>query len=132
MSAASPSSFHYLNDFDYDLCLQRVSLELVVADYDRIGSSDPIGRVEIGYNRRGGWQYSVSVLIICTRARAETLEGDGGEPQAPHCALACSQGESESSLIGAVPSPISFSSMRLQVSLNYLYSLAFLTTYRAA
>ena len=33
--------------------LQRVSLELVVADYDRIGSSDPIGRVECGYNRKG-------------------------------------------------------------------------------
>ena len=33
---------------------QRVSLELVVADYDRIGSSDPIGRVEVGYNRKGG------------------------------------------------------------------------------
>jgi hypothetical protein len=30
-----------------------VSLELVVADYDRIGSSDPIGRVELGYNRKG-------------------------------------------------------------------------------
>jgi len=24
-----------------------------VADYDRIGSSDPIGRVEVGYNRKG-------------------------------------------------------------------------------
>jgi len=24
-----------------------------VADYDRIGSSDPIGRVECGYNRKG-------------------------------------------------------------------------------
>merc|ERR1712079_858293 len=33
--------------------LRRVSLELVVADYDRIGSSDPIGRVEVGYNRKG-------------------------------------------------------------------------------
>jgi len=33
--------------------LRRVSLELVVADYDRIGSSDPIGRVECGYNRKG-------------------------------------------------------------------------------
>merc|ERR1719193_1061732 len=33
--------------------LRRVSLELVVADYDRIGSSDPIGRVELGYNRKG-------------------------------------------------------------------------------
>ena len=32
---------------------QRVSLEMVVADYDRIGSSDPIGRVELGYNRKG-------------------------------------------------------------------------------
>ena len=35
---------------------QRVSLELVVADYDRIGNSDPIGRVECGYNRKG-WNY---------------------------------------------------------------------------
>ena len=25
-----------------------------MADYDRIGSSDPIGRVEVGYNRKGG------------------------------------------------------------------------------
>jgi len=33
--------------------LRRVSLELVVADYDRIGSSDPIGKVECGYNRKG-------------------------------------------------------------------------------
>jgi len=33
--------------------LRRVSLEMVVADYDRIGSSDPIGRVELGYNRKG-------------------------------------------------------------------------------
>jgi hypothetical protein len=30
-----------------------VSLELVVADYDRIGSSDPIGRVQLGYCRKG-------------------------------------------------------------------------------
>merc|ERR1712062_64344 len=33
--------------------LRRVNLELIVADYDRIGSSDPIGRVECGYNRKG-------------------------------------------------------------------------------
>jgi hypothetical protein len=33
--------------------LRRVSLELVVADYDRIGSSDPIGRVQLGYSRKG-------------------------------------------------------------------------------
>ena len=37
----------------WSLANQRVSLELVVADYDRIGSSDPIGRVECGYNRKG-------------------------------------------------------------------------------
>merc|ERR1719323_2238247 len=33
--------------------LRRVNLELVVADYDRIGSSDPIGKVLLGYNRKG-------------------------------------------------------------------------------
>ena len=33
--------------------LKRVNLELIVADYDRIGSSDPIGRVLLGYNRKG-------------------------------------------------------------------------------
>ena len=32
---------------------QRVNLELLVADYDRIGSSDPIGKVLLGYNRKG-------------------------------------------------------------------------------
>ena len=31
---------------------QRVNLELIVADYDRIGSSDPIGKVLLGYNRK--------------------------------------------------------------------------------
>ena len=35
------------------LFTQRVNLELVVADYDRIGSSDPIGKVLLGYNRKG-------------------------------------------------------------------------------
>ena len=34
-------------------CYQRVNLELLVADYDRIGSSDPIGKVVLGYNRKG-------------------------------------------------------------------------------
>jgi synaptotagmin-1 len=33
--------------------IQRVNLELLVADYDRIGSSDPIGKVLLGYNRKG-------------------------------------------------------------------------------
>merc|ERR1719507_2446102 len=33
--------------------LRRVNLELLVADYDRIGSSDPIGKVLLGYNRKG-------------------------------------------------------------------------------
>lgn len=32
---------------------QRVNLDLLVADYDRIGSSDPIGKVVLGYNRKG-------------------------------------------------------------------------------
>jgi hypothetical protein len=29
-----------------------VNLDLTVCDYDRIGSSSPIGRVVLGYNRR--------------------------------------------------------------------------------
>ena len=33
--------------------MQRVNLELIVADYDRIGSSDPIGKTLLGYNRKG-------------------------------------------------------------------------------
>ena len=33
--------------------MKRVNLEMVVADYDRIGSSDPIGKVLLGYNRKG-------------------------------------------------------------------------------
>lgn len=28
-------------------------MELTVSDYDRIGTSDPIGRVTLGYNRKG-------------------------------------------------------------------------------
>ena len=32
---------------------QRVNLELTVCDYDRIGSSSPIGRAVLGYSRRG-------------------------------------------------------------------------------
>merc|ERR1719507_1749451 len=32
--------------------VNKVNLELVVADYDRIGSSDPIGKVLLGYNRK--------------------------------------------------------------------------------
>ena len=28
-------------------------MELTVCDYDRIGTSDPIGRVTLGYNRKG-------------------------------------------------------------------------------
>jgi synaptotagmin-1 len=34
--------------------VQRVNLELTVSDYDRIGSSDPIGKVVLGYSRKGG------------------------------------------------------------------------------
>ena len=32
---------------------KRVTLELTVCDYDRIGTSDPIGKVSLGYNRKG-------------------------------------------------------------------------------
>ena len=32
---------------------QRVNLEVIACDYDRIGTSDPIGRVTLGYNRKG-------------------------------------------------------------------------------
>ena len=72
-----------------------------MADYDRIGSSDPIGRVEIGYNRRGGpclMYLSLFIITILPRTRAETLEGDGGESKATHSALARPQGESESTV----------------------------------
>ena len=33
--------------------MKRVTLELTVCDYDRIGTSDPIGKVALGYNRKG-------------------------------------------------------------------------------
>ena len=32
--------------------LRKVNLELIVLDYDRIGGSDPIGKVLLGYNRK--------------------------------------------------------------------------------
>ncbi len=32
--------------------LRKVNLELTVLDYDRIGGSDPIGKVVLGYNRK--------------------------------------------------------------------------------
>ena len=32
--------------------LRQVTLELMVCDYDKIGASDPIGKVSVGYNRR--------------------------------------------------------------------------------
>jgi len=37
----------------YDIVLQKVSLDIVVVDYNRIGTSDPIGHVELGCNARG-------------------------------------------------------------------------------
>jgi len=33
--------------------VQKVSLDIVVVDYDRIGTSDPIGHVELGCNATG-------------------------------------------------------------------------------
>ena len=35
------------------------------------------------------------IITILSRTRTETLEGDGGESQATHCALARPEGESE-------------------------------------
>jgi hypothetical protein len=32
--------------------LRKVTLELTVLDYDRIGGSDPIGKVLLGYSRK--------------------------------------------------------------------------------
>ena len=32
--------------------LRKVNLEITVLDYDRIGGSDPIGKVLLGYNRK--------------------------------------------------------------------------------
>ena len=32
--------------------LRKVTLELTVLDYDRIGGSDPIGKVRLGYSRK--------------------------------------------------------------------------------
>ena len=37
----------------FTVVLQKVSLDIVVVDYDRIGTSDPIGRVELGCNATG-------------------------------------------------------------------------------
>ena len=41
---------------------------------------------------------SLFIITILPRTRAETLEGDGGESQATHSALARPQGESECSV----------------------------------
>jgi len=37
----------------YCICLQKVMLDLTVVDYDRIGTSDPIGHVIVGCNASG-------------------------------------------------------------------------------
>ena len=74
-----------------------------MADYDRIGSSDPIGRVEVGYNRKGenirdNHRHHNKLLIllqtynILLRFGAETLEGNGRKSKTSNCALACSEG----------------------------------------
>ena len=74
-----------------------------MADYDRIGSSDPIGRVEVGYNRKGenigdnqsqafSFIFIINLYDILLRFGAEALEGNGRESKTSHCALACSEG----------------------------------------
>merc|ERR1712210_11969 len=35
-----------------EMSLRKVNLEVTVLDYDRIGGSDPIGKVTLGYNRK--------------------------------------------------------------------------------
>lgn len=35
------------------ICLQKVNLMVTVVDYDRIGTSEPIGKVILGYNASG-------------------------------------------------------------------------------
>jgi len=35
-----------------EMSLRKVNLEVTVLDYDRIGGSDPIGKVMLGYNRK--------------------------------------------------------------------------------
>ena len=44
------SKYFFVN---FVFSLKRVTLELTVCDYDRIGTSDPIGKVSLGYNRKG-------------------------------------------------------------------------------
>ena len=96
--ACSFLSYDYVIMFRENVRLdyfQRVSLELVVADYDRIGSSDPIGRVEVGYNRKGMKTCSISQKLnqyISIRAGAEALERDGRESKKTNCSLARPQG----------------------------------------
>ena len=45
------------------LCLQKVSLIVTVVDYDRIGTSEPIGRVVLGCNATGAWRSDHSHVI---------------------------------------------------------------------
>lgn len=35
-----------------EMMLRKVNMELTVLDYDRIGGSDPIGKITLGYNRK--------------------------------------------------------------------------------
>ena len=47
-------SVSYMTDFCIsEYVEQKVSLDIVVVDYDRIGTSDPIGHVELGCNATG-------------------------------------------------------------------------------
>ena len=46
-------SITYTRKLTFHIIFKRVTLELTVCDYDRIGTSDPIGKVSLGYNRKG-------------------------------------------------------------------------------
>ena len=44
---------HIINYFiNKEITMFQVNLEVTVLDYDRIGGSDPIGKVMLGYNRK--------------------------------------------------------------------------------
>ena len=45
-------SFNMAMYYSISGMLRKVNLEMTVLDYDRIGGSDPIGKVLLGYNRK--------------------------------------------------------------------------------
>lgn len=51
---ANPGNLHSPRDQTIPISiLQKVNLQVTVVDYDRIGTSEPIGKVVLGYNASG-------------------------------------------------------------------------------